>query len=97
MRDEPPEAQRRVGALRGRGVQRDERGHGRRAAGWINQQELMIGPVVSDHDVRAVVGIAPDDCRWENPLTKLMVSQRWSGRGRQDDDRRQFLGPPENR
>ena len=61
MRDEPPESQRRVGALRRGGVQRDERGHGRRAARVANQQELMIGRVVSDHDVRAVFGVAADD------------------------------------
>ena len=60
MRDEPPEAQRRVGALWGCGVQRDERGHRHRAAGRINQPELMIEPIVFDHDVRAVVGIPPD-------------------------------------
>ena len=65
MRDKAPEAQRSVGALWGRGVQRYERGHGHRATGRINQPELMIDPVVSDHDVRAVVSIAPHTVAWK--------------------------------
>ena len=65
--------------------------------GRIDQPELMIDRVVSDHDVRAVVGIAPDDCRRANPPAKPMGVAALGGRGRQDDDRRQFVGPPEDR
>ena len=56
----------------------------------------MIYPVIFDHDVRAVVGIAP-----HTVAGKIRERHQWSrrtdGRGRQDDDGGQFVGPPEDR
>ena len=48
MRDVPPKAQRRVGALRRGDVERDERHHRRRTARRIDQPELVTDRVVSD-------------------------------------------------
>ena len=30
--------------------------------GWLDQEELVIGGVASDHHVSAILGVAADDC-----------------------------------
>ena len=96
MRDEPPEAQCGVGTLWGGRVQWDERGHWCHAVRWANQPELVIGCVISDDQVRTILGVSPDDVIRQ--IGKRDRRQRGArGRGRQDDDRRQFIGAPEDR
>lgn len=96
MRDVPPKAQGGVGALRRGEVERDERYHRRRTARRIDQPQLVTGRVVSEQQMRAILGIAPDE---------LARQIREQDRGRcrhgwcrcQNDDRRQFGGAPEDR
>ena len=61
MCDEAPEAQRGVRAVRRSAIERDERAQRRRVGRMANQQELVIGRAVTDHQVRAVFGVATDD------------------------------------
>ena len=95
MRDVSPKAQCRVSALRRGSVERDERHYRRRIARRVDQPQLVTDRVISDQQMRAVLGVASHEfARQIRERDRRHSCFGW--RRRHDDDRRQFVGAPED-
>ena len=95
MRSEAPEAQCGVHSLRSAGVERDHCGQSHCTAQRMHHPDLMARRVIPDHQMRAVVGVAP--CDVAGPVRRR--DRRCLGRGRrrcQDNNGCQRIGVPED-
>lgn len=95
MRHRSPKADRGIRSLRQIGVERNDRGQPDGAIRRIDQPELMASRPILDQQMRTVFAVAPQDVSRQVAERKAW-SPVSSGRRRQDDDRRQFVGMPED-
>lgn len=95
MSREAPKAQCGVHPLRSGGVERDHCSQRHCAARRVNQPELVVGRVIPDHHMCAIVGVA--SCDLARPVGKQdRRCPGCGGRRCEDDNCRQYVGAPEN-